>query len=94
MRFTFEWDEAKAEKNLRKHHVSFSEAATVFQDELSLTFSDFTHSSEEDRFLDIGCSVKGRILVVVYTERGNNIRIISCRTATTAEKKTYETQND
>ena len=94
MKSSFEWDEDKAAKNLRKHNVSFSDAVTVFQDDLSLTFDDFTHSGEEDRFIDIGRSSKGRVLVVVYTDRGNNIRIISCRKATVVENKVYEKQTD
>ena len=93
MKSNFEWDENKAEKNIRKHGISFQEAATVFQDEFSLTFNDPAHSSEEERFIDIGRSSNGRILIVVYTERNNNIRIISCRKATSSEKKAYETQN-
>lgn len=58
-----------------------------------MTFSDFIHSSEEDRFVDIGRSEKGRVLVVVYTERDSNIRIISCRKATSVEKKVYKKEN-
>lgn len=80
-------------KNIRKHGIDFQEAMTVFRDEFSLTFNDFTHSNDEERSIDIGRSAKGKLLVVVYTERGNNIRIISCRKATPAEKKIYETQN-
>jgi uncharacterized DUF497 family protein len=93
MRQNFEWDETKEMKNFRRHGIDFQEAITVFQDEFSLTFDDFTHSNDEERFIDIGRSAKGRILVVVYTERGNDIRIISCRKATTTEKIVYETQN-
>jgi uncharacterized DUF497 family protein len=93
MRPTFEWDESKAEKNLRKHGISFQEAASVFLDEFSLTFTDIAHSAREERFIDIGRSTSGQILVVVYSERRNNIRIISCRKATTAERKIYESQN-
>ncbi len=74
----FEWDESKALLNEQKHGVSFDEAATVFADPLSLTIVDETHSDEEDRFVDIGESSSGRLLVVVYTERDETIRIISC----------------
>jgi len=75
---TFEWDEAKAILNEQKHGISFEEAATIFADPLALTIVDEAHSDEEDRFVDIGESSSGRLLVVVYTERGETIRIISC----------------
>jgi uncharacterized DUF497 family protein len=86
---TFEWDEIKAEDNRKKHKVSFDEAAAIFHDPFSITMPDPDHSVEEKRYIDIGCSSDGRLLMVVYTERGNDIRIISCRRATTAEKKVY-----
>jgi len=94
MKSNFEWDEKKAKINIQKHGIGFEEATSVFQDESSLTMSDPIHSTEEERFIDIGFSSKGRILVVAYTERGNNIRIISCRKAIPAERKAYETQNE
>jgi uncharacterized DUF497 family protein len=87
---TFEWDEEKAETNLRQHGVSFDEARTVFGDPLSLTKSDPLHSQTEDRFVDIGRSTSDRLLVVSYTERGSNIRLTSSRRATAAERKVYE----
>ena len=87
---TFEWDEEKSKANLRKHEVSFEEAKTVFNDSLSITIPDSQHSVDEYRYIDIGRSSKGRILVVVYTERGSNIRIISCRKATGSERRVYE----
>ena len=90
METTFEWDKEKARTNQRKHGVSFDEAKTVALDPLSITISDPADSVAEERFVDIGASVKGRILVVVYTERGSNIRLISCRTATPSEVKAYE----
>lgn len=90
MTLTFEWDEEKAETNLRQHDVSFHEARTVFGDPLSLTKSDPLHSQAEDRFVDIGRSTSDRLLVVSYTERGSNIRLISSRRATAAERKIYE----
>ena len=91
MNLNFEWDENKARSNLNKHPgVSFDEAKTVFDDEFSITIEDPDHSIEEERFIDIGRSVKERILVVVYTERGDNIRIISARKATPAERRKYE----
>jgi uncharacterized DUF497 family protein len=70
MTFTFEWDEEKAKANLEKHRVSFEEAATILSDPLSMTTPDPDRSGEEERYVDIGTSSKGRMLVVVYTERG------------------------
>jgi uncharacterized DUF497 family protein len=90
MDLQFEWDEAKAAANVRKHGVSFEEAITVFSDPNTITILDVAHSETEDRFVDIGLSVSGRVLVVVYTERGARIRIISCRKATPAERRQYE----
>jgi uncharacterized DUF497 family protein len=88
--YVFEWDHAKAKVNLRKHGVSFEEASTVFGDVRSVTVHDPEYSNEEDRFVDIGFSGKLRLLVVVYTEREDRIRIISARRATTKEQKIYE----
>ncbi len=90
----FEWDEEKAEANLKQHKVSFDEGATVFSDPFSITIPDPDHSTDEERYLDIGTSDKGRILVVSYTERGTNIRIISCRKAEPTERRRYEESND
>lgn len=90
MSTTFEWDEVKAKENLKKHKISFEEAKTIFNDPRAITIHDPQHSIEEDRFIDIGCSSSMRILVVVYTERGSNIRIISCRKATNFERRKYE----
>jgi uncharacterized DUF497 family protein len=92
MSLTFEWDEAKARENLRKHRVSFEDAKTVFGDPLSITIADPEHSPDEDRFIDIGLSSSGRLLVVVYTERGESIRIISSRRASRSERRVYETR--
>jgi uncharacterized protein len=86
----FEWDPRKAAINLRKHSVSFVEAATVFQDDLSLTGNDPDHSDSEDRYVTFGISGAGRLLVVSYSERGNRVRIISARTATRSERNLYE----
>ncbi|MBE0426766.1 MAG: BrnT family toxin [Nitrospirae bacterium] len=88
--FLFEWDSDKARKNIEIHDVSFDEASTAFGDALSLTIHDPLHSDEEDRFILIGNSYKNRLLVVVHTERGNKIRIISARKATKKERKQYE----
>lgn len=90
MGLTFEWDESKEVANEQKHGVRFQEALTVFRDPLSITIPDPGHSDTEDRFIDIGASYGGRLLVVAYTERGETIRIISCRLATRAERKAYE----
>jgi len=86
----FEWDSTKATKNIKIHGVSFDEASTAFRDTLSLTIYDPLHSDEEDRQILIGNSYKNRLLVVVHTERGDKIRIISARKATKNEKKQYE----
>jgi uncharacterized DUF497 family protein len=90
MSLTFEWDEQKAEQNLRKHRVSFEEARTVFGDPFAITIPDPQHSTRESRYVDIGYSSQRRLLVVVYTEREPNIRIISCRPATQRERRVYE----
>jgi len=90
MALTFEWDYEKAIQNIRKHGVSFEEAATVFGDQLSLTIDDPFHSNIEERYITIGMSLRSRLLVVVHTDRENNIRIISSRTATARERKAYE----
>jgi uncharacterized DUF497 family protein len=90
MGLQFEWDEAKAKQNRRKHGVSFEEASTVFADALALTIDDPLHSDEEDRFVTLGESDRRRVLVVVFTERGDKIRIISARVATRWERKDYE----
>ena len=86
----FEWDPQKAQINQEKHGVSFDEASTTFGDPLSLTIDDPLHSRDEERLVHIGLSYKNRILIVVHTERGDNIRIISARKATKRERKYYE----
>ncbi len=86
----FEWDRNKAKRNLKIHGVSFEEASTTFGDPFSLTIYDPLHSNTEDRFVLIGTSHKNRLLVVVHTERGDNIRIISARKATKNERHYYE----
>ncbi|MEN9564057.1 MAG: hypothetical protein RIR73_2301 [Chloroflexota bacterium] len=86
----FEWDEDKAESNLKKHHVSFAEAATIFNDPNIASIPDPDHSEVEDRFISIGRSFIARILIVIHTFRNTRIRLISARKATKAEKKKYE----
>ncbi len=90
MALTVEWDLKKAQVNFRKHRVSFEEASTVFGDPMSVTIRDPDHSIGEVRFLDVGLSHAGRILVVAYTERGTRIRLISAREATRKERRTHE----
>jgi hypothetical protein len=90
----FVWDATKAETNIRKHSVSFEEAATVFTDPLSLTIADPLRSYDEERFVIIGQSVQNRMLVVIHTDLGDTIRIISARLATSKERKNYESKSD
>ena len=90
MTLTVEWDPEKARSNLRKHHVSFEEASTVFGDPMSVTIRDPDHSIGEKRFLDVGLSHSGRLLAVAYTERGSRIRLISARPASRRERKIHE----
>jgi uncharacterized DUF497 family protein len=87
---TYEWDSRKAKENLRKHRVSFEEAATVFLDPLALTFPDPDHSDEEDREITIGVTARHRAVFVSHSQRGDRIRIISARKATRKERKQYE----
>ena len=86
----FEWDEAKAAANLRKHKATFEEASTVFADDLSLTGRDPDHSVGEQRFITFGLSAANRILAVSHAERGDVVRIISARLATRMERRMYE----
>ena len=85
----FEWDPRKARENLRKHGISFEEAATAFGDPLSFTITDADHSSAEHRFITMGETELGRIVVVAHTDRGDTLRIISARPATRKEKHDY-----
>ena len=86
----FDWDDKKAASNLLKHYVSFAEAATVLQNLQAAEFPDAEHSIKENRWIAIGHSNRGRILVVCYTEKGNVVRIISARKADKQEKRAYE----
>lgn len=90
MSLTFEWDLGKAAENLRRHGVSFEEASQAFRDPLSRTIHDPDHSDEEHRFLLLGESEAGRLLVVAHTDRGRRVRIISARVAGRRERKTYQ----
>jgi len=89
----FEWDSEKAAANVRRRRVSFNEAATVLEDPLSTTFPDEAHSEGEMRFVTVGVSQRGRLLVVAHTERNDTIRIISARRATRREREFYEQGN-
>jgi hypothetical protein len=86
----FEWDPEKAAANLKKHGVEFAEAMTIFGDALEVTITDPDHSEDERRFLSIGLSAGGRLLVVAYTERAGRTRIINAREASGQERKNYE----
>jgi uncharacterized DUF497 family protein len=86
----FEWDSKKANLNLKKHGVSFDEAATAFYDPLSATFDDPDHSEGEQRLITVGVSSQDRLLVIAHTDRGNVVRIINARLATAHERKKHE----
>jgi hypothetical protein len=90
----FEWDIEKAKSNEQKHAIFFEEASTVFADTCSVTIYDPIHSEDEERFVIIGISHKKRTLVVVHTERGDKIRIISARKATKNERACYESNTE
>jgi len=90
MGLLFEWDPNKARMNIQKHGVSFDEASTAFRDPLSQTIGDPLHSGDEERYVLIGRSIQGRLLVVVHAERGDGICIISARMATRKERFHYE----
>ena len=89
----FEWDPAKAEINRKKHRVEFSEATSVFADTFSITFADPDHSDDEVRFITMGMSDQGRLLIVSHTDRDDRLRLISSRIANRRERKTYEEEN-
>ncbi|MFL5453717.1 MAG: BrnT family toxin [Myxococcales bacterium] len=90
MAMRFEWDPNKAKRNRAKHGVSFEDAATAFGDPLSLTIFDPDHSEHEDRFILVGSTSGGRLVVVAHTERRGVVRIVSARVATKQERRTYE----
>ena len=86
----FEWDPDKAASNEEKHGVTFDEAATAFGDPLSVTIQDPDHSDDEERFVLMGQSFRGRLLVVVHADREGRMRIISARLATRNERRAHE----
>jgi len=87
MKLSFEWDEAKARENLKKHKVGFDEGKTIFNDPFLLTFPDIDTSDAEERYVNIGLSIRDRVLVLIHTERQGRIRIISCRKASARERR-------
>lgn len=86
----YEWEREKAASNLENHEVSFEEAATVFDDPLYIDFYDPDHSIEEHRYLIMGQSTAGRLLIVAYIDRDDVIRLISAREMTSSERRAYE----
>jgi uncharacterized DUF497 family protein len=86
----FEWDPNKAAENLRKHQVSFTEAATVLGDFLGTTVPDPDHSGDELRYITVGSSNRGRLPMVAHAERQQRIRIVSARKLTRNERRVYE----
>ncbi len=90
MPLKFGWNPGKALKNIKKHTITFNEAASVFSDPLSMTFDDPAHSEVEERFIIIGFSISGKLLIVSHTERNDNIRIISARKLTRKERRQHE----
>ena len=86
----FEWESEKAAENLERHGIAFEEAATAFGDPLSITIGDPDHSEAEDRFILLGMTFRGRLVVVVHTDRGENVRLISARIPTRRERQSYE----
>ena len=88
----FEWDDRKAVANLRKHRIGFNEAVTIFDDPFVLIEPDPLHSADEPRARAIGFSVKNRVLLVVYVEPQERVRLISARRATSEERRRYESQ--
>jgi uncharacterized DUF497 family protein len=95
MSVKFEWDDDKAKINLKKHKISFDEAITVFADPFAKIFYDEGHSDEENREILVGHSIANRLLLISFTERGQDlIRIISARIATKNERKAYEENKD
>ncbi len=88
----FEWDPSKARANLRRHGVSFHEAATVLRDPFGITIYDPDHSEDEDRYITIGMAGGDRFLMVAHTERGDRIRIINARELTRAEREAHESE--
>jgi len=85
----FEWDQNKNAKNIKKHGISFDEAATIFDDPMFITVIDEEHSIDEERYITIGLSTDGKLLLVAHTDRQGKIRLISARKATKKDEKFY-----
>ena len=99
MKLTFEWDERKSRENRKAHKVGFEEAKTVFNDPFLISFPDDVHSVHEKRWLSIGTSIRGRVLLIVHTENYEEdgvivVRVISARKATSSERRVYEENED
>jgi hypothetical protein len=94
MPLTFEWDPGKARSNITKHGITFEEASTAFADSSSLTIPDPEHSHSEERYVTMGMALTGKLLVVVHTDRGDNIRLISARRASRRERRNYEKESE
>ena len=90
---SYEWDPAKARANFAKHGVRFADAVTVLEDDLALTMLD-PSSDLEERWITLGRNALGRVIVVVYIWRGENVRLISARPATAREKSQYEDRHE
>jgi len=90
----FEWHPFKAAANLKKHRISFDEAKTLFGDKKHKVIPDREHSYDEERFLAVGLSDKGRLLTLCFTERGTRLRLISARLAEPWERREYEVANE
>lgn len=86
----FEWNPQKAASNLRKYGVPFEEASSVFGDEVATAYRDPDHSQHERRYLAIGTSARGRLLIIAYVYRGERVRIINARQVTKQEREMYE----
>lgn len=89
----FEWNPAKNATNIRKHGISFAEASLAFRDPMMVSFPDPLFGEEEERWIGYGCLPNGRLLAIVYTDRGDRVRIISARNATESETKQWRTGN-
>ena len=85
----FEWDTEKAARNMERHQVSFEEAATVLDDPMFITLVDEEHSQDEERYVTLGLSSRGRLLMLAHTDREGQVRIISARQATKKEEQFY-----
>ena len=86
----FEWDPKKATANVKKHGVTFQEAATIFGDPLAITFDDPDHSMSENRYITFGLSLQKRLIVVSHTEHGDRTRVINARLMDRKERRIYE----